>query len=227
MKNYKNIILGIILIVVGVWFGLYATGVVKINLLFDGWWTLFIIIPSFLGLFDEDGRTGSLIGLFVGVLLLLSCQDVLNFDIVLKLIVPCVLIVTGLSFIFKGKIKTKNIENVKTVGGTNYNATFSGQNLDFSKEEFTGTKLDAVFGGIKCDLRNAIINDDVVIEASAIFGGITILVPKDVNVKITSTSIFGGVDGKSKMDKPGKTIYVNATCLFGGVEVKWIIKYKQ
>lgn len=226
MKNCKNIILGIILIVVGVWFGLYATGVVKINLLFDGWWTLFIIVPSFLGLFDEDGRTGSLIGLFVGVLLLLSCQDVLNFDIVLKLIVPCVLIVTGLSFIFKGKIKTKNIENVKTVGGTNYNATFSGQNLDFSKEEFTGTKLDAVFGGIKCDLRNAIINDDVVIEASAIFGGITILVPKDVNVKITSTSIFGGVDGKSKMDKPGKTIYVNATCLFGGVEVKWI-KDKQ
>lgn len=226
MKNCKNIILGIILIVVGVWFGLYATGVVKINLLFDGWWTLFIIIPNFLGLFDEDGRTGSLIGLFVGVLLLLSCQDVLNFDIVLKLIVPCVLIVTGLSFIFKGKIKTKNIENVKTVGGTNYNATFSGQNLDFSKEEFTGTKLDAVFGGIKCDLRNAIINDDVVIEASAIFGGITILVPKDVNVKITSTSIFGGVDGKSKMDKPGKTIYVNATCLFGGVDVKWI-KDKQ
>ena len=220
MKNCKNIILGIILIVVGVWFGLYATGVVKVNLLFDGWWTLFIIVPSFLGLFDEDGRTGSLIGLFAGVLLLLSCQDVLNFDIVLKLIVPCVLIVTGLSFIFKGKIKTKNIENVKTVGGTNYNATFSGQNLDFSKEEFTGTKLDAVFGGIKCDLRNAIINDDVVIEASAIFGGITILVPKDVNVKITSTSIFGGVDGKSKMDKPGKTIYVNATCLFGGVEVK-------
>ena len=226
MKNCKNIILGIILIVVGVWFGLYATGVVKVNLLFDGWWTLFIIVPSFLGLFDEDGRTGSLIGLFVGVLLLLSCQDVLNFDIVLKLIVPCVLIVTGLSFIFKGKIKTKNIENVKTVGGTNYNATFSGQNLDFSKEEFTGTKLDAVFGGIKCDLRNAIIKDDVVIEASAIFGGITILVPKDVNVKITSTSIFGGVDGKSKMDKPGKTIYVNATCLFGGVEVKWI-KDKQ
>ena len=220
MKNCKNIILGIILIVVGVWFGLYATGVVKVNLLFDGWWTLFIIVPSFLGLFDGDGRTGSLIGLFVGVLLLLSCQDVLNFDIILKLIVPCVLIVTGLSFIFKGKIKTKNIENVKTVGGTNYNATFSGQNLDFSKEEFTGTKLDAVFGGIKCDLRNAIINDDVVIEASAIFGGITIIVPKDVNVKITSTSIFGGVDGKSKMDKPGKTIYVNATCLFGGVEVK-------
>ncbi len=226
MKNCKNIILGIILIVVGVWFGLYATRVVKVNLLFDGWWTLFIIVPSFLGLFDEDGRTGSLIGLFVGVLLLLSCQDVLNFDIVLKLIVPCVLIVTGLSFIFKGKIKTKNIENVKATGETNYNATFSGQNLDFSKEEFTGTKLDAVFGGIKCDLRNAIINDDVVIEASAIFGGITILVPKDVNVKITSTSIFGGVDGKSKMDKPGKTIYVNATCLFGGVEVKWI-KDKQ
>ena len=220
MKNCKNIILGIILIVVGVWFGLYSTGVVKVNLLFDGWWTLFIIIPSFLGLFDDDNRTGSLIGLIIGVLLLLSCQELLDFDLVLKLIVPAILVITGISFIFKGKIKNKNMENVKAVSGNNYSATFSGQNLDFSKEEFTGTKLDAVFGGIKCDLRNAIINDDVVIEASAIFGGITILVPKDVNVKVTSTSIFGGVDGKSKMDKPGKTIYVNATCLFGGVEIK-------
>lgn len=220
MKNCRNVILGIILIAVGVWFGLYSTGVVKVNLLFDGWWTLFIIIPSFLGLFDDDNRTGSLIGLIIGVLLLLSCQDLLDFDLVLKLIVPAILVITGISFIFKGKIKNKNVENVKAVSGNNYSATFSGQNLDFSKEEFTGTKLDAVFGGIKCDLRNAIINDDVVIEASAIFGGITILVPKDFNVKVTSTSIFGGVDGKSKMDKPGKTIYVNATCLFGGVEIK-------
>lgn len=220
MKNCRNIILGIILIVVGVWFGLYSTGVVKVNLLFDGWWTLFIIIPSFLGLFDDDNRTGSLIGLIIGVLLLLSCQELLDFDLVLKLIVPAILVITGISFIFKGKIKNKNMENVKAVSGNNYSATFSGQNLDFSKEEFTGTKLDAVFGGIKCDLRNAIINDDVVIEASAIFGGITILVPKDVNVKVTSTSIFGGVDGKSKMDRPGKIIYVNATCLFGGVEIK-------
>ena len=220
MKNCKSIILGIILVLVGVWFGLYATGVVKVNLLFDGWWTLFIIIPSFLGLFDGEERGGSLIGLFVGVLLLLSCQDVLDFDIILKLIIPCVLIVTGLTFIFKGRTKTKNVENVKAVDGTNYSATFSGQNLDFSKEEFTGTKLDAVFGGIKCDLRDAIINDDVLIEASAIFGGITILVPKDVNVIITSTSIFGGVDGKSTKDKSGKTIYLNATCLFGGVDVK-------
>lgn len=220
MKNCKSIILGIILILVGVWFGLYATGVVKVNLLFDGWWTLFIIIPSFLGLFDGEEKGGSLIGLFVGILLLLFCQDVLDFDILLKLIVPCVLIVTGLTFIFKGRIKTKNVENVKAVGGINYSATFSGQNLDFSKEEFTGTKLDAVFGGIKCDLRDAIIKDDVLIEASAIFGGITILVPKDVNVIITSTSIFGGVDGKNKKDKSGKTIYLNATCLFGGVDVK-------
>lgn len=220
MKSYKNVIWGLLFIVVAVLIFLNSFNIVRVNLLFDGWWTLFIIIPSFLGLFDGEEKGGSLIGLFVGILLLLFCQDVLDFDILLKLIVPCVLIVTGLTFIFKGRTKTKNVENVKAVGGTNYSATFSGQNLDFSKEEFTGTKLDAVFGGIKCDLRDAIIKDDVLIEASAIFGGITILVPKDVNVIITSTSIFGGVDGKSKKDKSGKTIYLNATCLFGGVDVK-------
>lgn len=221
MKNFKNIILGVILIILGVWFALYATGITKIDILFNGWWTLFIIIPSFLGLFEEE-KTSSLIGLCIGIFLLLSCQDILNFDLVLKLILPCVLIITGLSIIFKGRIKTENIKTIKATSNSEYNATFSGQNLDFSKEEFKGTKLDAVFGGIKCDLRDAIIKEDVVIEATAIFGGITILVPKDTNIKITSTSIFGGVDGKNKNNKEGKTIYINATCLFGGVDIKWI-----
>ena len=59
-------------------------------------------------------------------------------------------------------------------------------------------------------------------NASSIFGGIVIYVPKDVKVKIASTPIFGGVsDNRKKIDKSAtKIIYINATCLFGGVEIK-------
>ena len=71
-----------------------------------------------------------------------------------------------------------------------YCSCFSGQTVNFNDEEFTGCDISAVFGGVKCDLRNAIIKEDVLINASSIFGGITILVPKDINVKISSTSIF-------------------------------------
>ena len=61
---------------------------------------------------------------------------------------------------------------------------------------FYGTELNAIFGGVDCDLRGAFIEQDCVIKANAIFGGIDIYVPEGVNVKVHSTSIFGGVDNK-------------------------------
>ena len=60
----------------------------------------------------------------------------------------------------------------------------------FDGEKFIGADLTAVFGGVKCDLRNAIIESDVVINASSTFAGIEIYVPSDVEVKIKSNSIF-------------------------------------
>ena len=59
-------------------------------------------------------------------------------------------------------------------------------------------------------------------SASAIFGGIDIFVPGDVNVKITSNSIFGGVSNKTVgyRNEAAPTLYIRATCLFGGVDVK-------
>ena len=74
------------------------------------------------------------------------------------------------------------------------------------------------------DLRDSIINEDIVINTSSIFGGITVYIPENVNVKITSTSIFGGVsDERKNKNKEAKyTIYINATCLFGGVDIKWV-----
>src|SRR5699024_3282130 len=113
--------------------------------------------------------------------------------------------------------------NEKKVNSDEYCATFSGQNLKFDGEKFTGTNLTAVFGGIKCDLKNAIIENDVVINCSSIFGGIEIYVPDNIKVKIKSSSIFGGVDEKKRNiveNNGGYTIYINATCIFGGVDIK-------
>ena len=53
MKKIGNKLWGILLIVLGVIFGGNATGLFNINIFFDGWWTLFIIIPCFISLFTE------------------------------------------------------------------------------------------------------------------------------------------------------------------------------
>ena len=107
MTKVKNIILGLVLIAVGVFVALNVFDVIDVDILFDGWWTLFIIIPSFLGLFDKGEKTGNIIGLLIGIGLLLSCQNVIDFDILWKLALPAILVIIGLSIIFKNT--TNNI----------------------------------------------------------------------------------------------------------------------
>lgn len=225
MNKMSNILWGLFLIVIGVIFGLNALEITNINIFFDGWWTLFIIIPCFFGLLKDKDKVSDSIGLVIGIFLLLACRDIISFGTILKLIIPIVLIIIGLSVIFKGTIKAKIKDEIKKLNKTNddeYAATFSSQDLDFSNEKFKGCNLNAIFGGVKCNLTNSKINEDVVVNASAIFGGITIYVPDDVNVKITSTSIFGGVSDERKNKKVDSkvTLYINATCMFGGVEIK-------
>ena len=227
MKNFGNVLWGIALIVIGLIFGGNALGITNIDIFFDGWWTLFIIVPCFIGLFKDNEKTASFIGLLVGVALLLACQNIISFDIIWKLAFPTILVVLGLSMIFKDALGGKVNDEIKKLNQkrnveNSYCATFAGQNINFNEEKFTGADLTAVFGGVKCDLRNAIIESDVVINASTTFGGIEIYVPSNVKIKIKSVPIFGGVDNKAntKTDENSHTIYINSTAVFGGVDIK-------
>jgi len=224
MNKISNLLWGLVFIVVGVILGLNAMEITNINIFFDGWWTLFIIIPCFIDLFKDEEKTGDIVGLIIGFCLLLASNDLIDFGLVWKLAVPFILVMIGVSFIFKDSINSKVKEEIKKLNKVNneeYCATFGGQTVEFEKEEFKGCNLTAVFGGIKCNLKESIIKDDCVINVSVIFGGVTIYVPDDVRVKVTSTPIFGGVSNEKKVLKEGKVIlYINATCLFGGVDIK-------
>ena len=107
MNTMKNIFWGIILVVFGLIWGLNALDITHINIFFNGWWTLFIIIPCFIGLFNDKDKTGNIIGLLIGIALLLCCLDLLDFDIIWKLAFPIILVIVGLSFIFKDIKKKK------------------------------------------------------------------------------------------------------------------------
>lgn len=227
MKKIGNVLWGIVLIIIGLIAGGNALQITDINIFFDGWWTLFIIVPCFIGLFKENEKTGNVIGLLIGVALLLACQDILDFDLIWKLAFPVILVILGISIIFKDALSGKvNSEirkiNEKSNGENSYCAIFAGQSVNFNGEKFEGADLEAVFGGIKFDLRNAIIEKDVVINASTMFGGIEISVPSDVKIKIKSVPIFGGVENKAnnKTDENSHIIYINSTAIFGGVEIK-------
>lgn len=222
MKNLNKIILGLLLVIVGVVVLLNSLEVTNINLFFDGWWTLFIIVPSVVGLFNDNDKTGNLIGLIIGIFLLLMSRDILSWGLLVKLFFPLILIIIGLSILFKETIngnvskkvndKYENLENIT--------ATFGEQKIKVEKK-YDGSNIDAIFGGIKLDLRDAILDSETVIKASAIFGGITIRLPKGLSVKVKATPIFGGVNNHYQNDKNSdKIIYIEALALFGGVDIK-------
>ncbi len=147
MKKFGNVLWGIVLIVIGIIIGGNALGITNINVFFDGWWTLFIIIPCFIGLFKENEKTGNLIGLLIGVALLLACQNILSFDVIWKLAFPAILVIIGLSLIFKDTFNHKVAKEIKKIneknkGSNEYCATFSGQNVNFDGEEFNRNNLN-------------------------------------------------------------------------------------
>lgn len=226
MKHTTKILWGVVLVAVGVIIGLNALDIADIELFFDGWWTLFIIVPCGIGLFGKESKTGNLIGLLIGVVLLLACNDIINFGLVWKLLLPVIIIIIGLRLIFKdmfNKGAREAAQKFKESGteGKQYCATFSGVDADYTNRVFDGAELTAIFGGVKCDLRNAIIDSDVVINVCSVFGGIDIFLPDNVNVQVSSTSIFGGISNAKRVPvEGGHTVYINGTCIFGGTDVK-------
>jgi len=221
----SNLIWGIIFIILGVGFGGDAMNLWDFNLFFTGWWTLLIIIPSVVSIFQNGPRTGNLIWLLVGVMLFLGQLNILDFHVVGKLIVPLVFVLIGVSIIFRNSFQGRRDEfkNVKFQGGMNqHSAIFAGNDYHVRGERFMGTNMNAIFGGVELDLREAIIEEDIVINATVAFGGIDISVPGNVNVKVSNIPIFGGVSNKAgkTFDESQPTVYVNSTCMFGGIDIK-------
>lgn len=226
MRSTRRIIWGIVFIAIGLIFALNAFDITDISIFFEGWWTLFIIIPSIVGLFTDRDKFSSLFWLVIGALLLLWQQNVIDIGFAAELIWPAIIILLGLKLIFGNRYRDdfKRIRSeVKTEGGEikEVNAVFGAQNIDCGCDVFQGAELNAVFGGIKYNLSNAVIQNDCVIEANAIFGGVEITLPSNVNVKINSNSAFGGTSDKtSRKETAGlPTVYINATGVFGGVTV--------
>ncbi|MDI9470497.1 MAG: LiaF-related protein [Bacillota bacterium] len=234
MKNISTgrIVWGLALIAAGTVFALNILGITKINIFFDGWWTFFIIVPSTVSLFRERDKFSSLIWLVIGVALLLSAQGILDLTAFWQLLIPVGMILIGLKILLSSSFRRKagaewtelksNVEGV-----ANATATFTARRLDFAGQSFSGASLDAVFGSISLDLSQARIEKDALITASVVFAGIDIRVPDYVEVKVDSSVLFGAVsDKREKMagtdvgsDRP-VTLYIEANCLFGGVEIK-------
>lgn len=226
-KNQYNILLGLILLVFGIIMFINYLGIVNINLFFNGWWTLFIIIPSFLGLFKKGNKAGNILLLIFGIMLLLDQQEIIPSYLVWNLTFASALIIFGIYIIVSGfKSKKNSTSFVNTIDqkndNENYISIFSSQKSEYKGSCFNGANMLAIFGSVTLDLRNCNIDKNAVVYATSIFGTCNLLMKDGINIKTSGFNIFGDISNKVGQinDKEFPIIYVNGVSLFGDIKIK-------
>ena len=139
---------------------------------------------------------------------------------------PVFLIAVGLIFIFKWKkhpdypFHTEE-SNADFIDET---AIFGGRDVNVVSENFRGGDVTSLFGGSKINLMHAKPTENCTIDVTSIFGGSKLIVPENWNVKVETTSIFGGFNDKrnasvlSRVDR-SKVVIIKGVAIFGGGEI--------
>lgn len=222
-KRVASVVLGCAIILAALGYIGNAFQLWDFKLFFDGWWTLFILIPCICSMIEDGIRWGNAIGFFIGAALLTEQQKLLPEGLLVKLILPLIMILIGLKIIFRKPAfeKKHSVANDTEKNKIkNFVAVFGGDDRRITGP-FYGANITAVFGGVELDLREAKIERDITISCISVFGGIDLLLPENVQCKVKSLPIFGGVDEKHGVLGEGMpTVYIDATSIFGGTDIK-------
>ena len=188
-------------------------------------WQMLLIAIGMVNVAGEGHKGFGWILIAVGGFFLFS--DMFNWPVSFRNVFwPALLIVIGLFLIFGSHNKFRRRLNYKRSDGDDDIedvSVFGGGDRTINSDNFKGGEVIAIFGGSKIDLSHAVISPEgAEIEIVAIFGGTTLLVPADWNVKLEVFNIFGGFSDK-RMKAPvdtGKVLTVKGMAIFGGGELK-------
>ena len=211
-KKLSNYIWGIFIILLGLVLLLKTLNFIDFEIFFDGWWTLFIIIPSLADVIVNDHKITSFNFLLLGLLLLLKSQKIIESPIIIFI---CILIIElGLKIIL-GKSPKRTSKN-----SDNYIGIFGESNSANNDPDFQGCDIVSIFGTVKLDLTKATIKNDIRIDSINIFGSVYLTVPENVNVKINGINIFGSSYPKKNETNCPYTIYIESVSVFGDIRIK-------
>lgn len=227
LQNNRAII-GVVLVLVGAFLIMRNTGIFPgfIDHIIFSWPMLLVTIGLVITLGSSDRKSSGIIVMAVGAFFLIPHIFRETFDF--NLFWPAVFIIIGVIFIFS---KRKGWRGVSTSGqmGDDYIDIiniFSGGERQIVSENFTGGKITSIFGGSEIDLTQAKLAPGVSeMEIACVFGGTTIIVPNDWNVKIEVVPVLGGFGDERKLNlgRPidtSRQLIIKGAVVFGGGEVK-------
>jgi Predicted membrane protein (DUF2154). len=232
-KNVTSILFGVVLITAAVVLFGNSVGLWNVRS-FDGWWTLFLIVPGLAGLISYGFNIASTCLVLLGAWLLARVQGWLPYPVADNLIWVVILLLIGLKLIFgRGRRHDRMPPNDSVVfdgvrgaydtrDTVNYSAVLGSMEVSNNSVNLRGGTVSAVFGGATLDLRGAVPMDGAVIEANAVFGGVKLYLPQNCRLQVNGVPFLGGCECTAQRpnDPALPLLTIRYTAVFGGVEIK-------
>jgi predicted membrane protein len=141
---------------------------------------------------------------------------------------PVLLIVLGISVIFKGQLRQSgqfNPDGSRRLTSqdpmVDLTVVMGGTQLKVDAQDFRGGEVNAVMGGVELDFRNASMVNEASLHVFVVMGGVDIKIPPDWTVVVNGIPLLAAIEDKSVPPAtPTKRLLITGYLVMGGVEIK-------
>lgn len=230
----SRVFIGLLIIALGVLFLLDNLDILQFNIsnVIFSWPTVITVVGLSIMLNARRKFFGLLVFLAGIFFLIPRIFPYIQWDA--SIVWPIIIIVVGISLLFQrnhvfshstSSFHNRKDENLDKIDDV---AIFGGGEKSIRSDNFQGGNITAVFGGSQIDFVGCKLAEGrQYIDIVAIFGGTTLIVPKEWNVVVDIFPIFGGFSKKgyrmfeTETDK-SKTLVIKGVVIFGGGEVRFV-----
>lgn len=226
--SQNRVVIGIILVLAGLLLILKNAGFFShfIEEVIFSWQMLLVTIGLIITIGSSGSKTAGIILMAVGSFFLIPEIFSEAFNIY-NMFWPSIFIIVGVIFIFSRR-RWRPSGHISETGDEyiDYVYVFSGGERQILTDNFRGGKVTAVFGGAELDFTRSSLAQGVnTLEVACVFGGVTIKVPDEWDVRIEVTPVLGGFGDERKLREgrnviQGKQLIIKGAVVFGGGEVK-------
>ncbi|MDP2386434.1 MAG: LiaF-related protein [Bacteroidota bacterium] len=220
---------GIFIVLAGVLFLLKKSGVE-----FPYWllsWKTLLIAAGIVSLIKHGfKRFFGIFPIAIGVIFILT--EEYKIPHVGQYVWPVAIILFGLVMIFKPKRKRFH-KNWNTGDWANESdsedyirssSVFGGVKKNIVSKNFKGGDVKAVFGGGELNFIQADIKEKAVLEITAVFGGIKLVVPRNWEIQSELNTFCGGIEDNRAIEanvssEAPKVLLLKGNATFGGIEI--------
>ena len=220
-----RIVVGMFLLAVGVALLGSLAGFWDFGRLADDWWALLVIVPAVAGITATGFHFWNVSVLLLGVWLLANSQGWFAGN-GWPYLVGGLLVLVGVRIIL-GAVRRHHPEPERTPPGDGDNrprwtAAFAASVRRSRSVAFQGGRFRGVLGSLTVDLREIAPAEHAVVKVTAVLGGVTLLMPRDMPLKVSVTPVFGTVVNllpPQAVDAESPALEIKGSVLFGVVQL--------